>query len=372
MNIDKWLLDNTVYLTVHGSQCYGLANDLSDVDVKGVCLPPLYIRDNILQNFEQAENNPTIEAKFESKKNPKNPKFESVVYSLKKFLNLAANVNPNIIEILFTDNTDMLMVTSLGQRLLDNKHLFLSVKAKYTFSGYSVAQLHKIQRHKKWIDRGEIKKPTRSDFGLPERQSPQTDEIFGYIKSNVELWNLSKFNLDDIERDELKETIWELIYNLSDKRISWDNWPSAYEAATVNKLGDQLNLKDDVIDLIQRERLYNRELNTYNSWVNWKKNRNPERAKLELKCGYDSKHACHLIRLLKMAHEILIDGKVVVKRPDRDELLEIKNGHWTYERVIDYADLMQKKLDESTKFTKLPRNVDMEKINALYYELITT
>ena len=65
-----------------------------------------------------------------------------------------------------------------------------------------------------------------------------------------------------------------------------------------------------------------------------------------------------------MGLEILNDHKVIVKRPDREEILSIKNGSWSYEQVIEFADNMQKKLDEAYKATTLPKTVNYEKINA--------
>jgi len=45
---------------------------------------------------------------------------------------------------------------------------------------------------------------------------------------------------------------------------------------------------------------------------------------LEAKFGFDTKHAMHLIRLLRMAREILETGVVHVKRPDAEELSAIR------------------------------------------------
>jgi predicted nucleotidyltransferase len=59
MNLE-WLKDNIVYLTVHGSQAYGLATESSDVDVKGICIPPDEVENDLFQNFEQAENHPDV------------------------------------------------------------------------------------------------------------------------------------------------------------------------------------------------------------------------------------------------------------------------------------------------------------------------
>lgn len=365
----KWLLPNTIFVTLHGSQAYGLNNELSDTDVKGIVVPPKEVENNLFHRFEQAENNPELEKSLEHLKNPKNPKFESVLYSLKKFMVLAANVNPNIVELLWTDPSDHFVYKSPMEKLMENRELFLSSKAKFTFSGYAFAQAAKIERHRKWIVRGEIPVPKRSDFGLPDAQPPQMQEVFGLIKSEVERWNLSSYPLDEMQRDDLKTTLWELVYNVSQVEVNEGNWPTVYGDGVVHRLAKEYNLKEEVVDLLQRERAFKREMDVYNSWLNWKKNRNPARHELEVKSGYDTKHASHLVRLMRMGLEILNDHKVVVKRPDREEILAIKNGAWSYEQVMDFAKNMQVKLDEAYKNTTLPKGVNFEKVNALYHDI---
>jgi hypothetical protein len=365
----NWLVPNTIYVTLHGSQAYGLNNELSDVDVKGIVIPPKEVENNLFHRFEQAENSPAIEAVLAHLKNPKNPKFESTLYSLKKFMVLAANVNPNIIELLWTDPNDHFIFNPPMDELMDNRDLFLSSKAKFTFAGYAYAQAKKIERHRKWIVRGELVEPKREDFGLPAERPKQMNEIFGLIKSEVERWNLSQFPLSEMERDELKSTIWELVENVSHVDVNEGNWPQMYEAGVIERLSKEYNLKEEVVDILQRERLYKKEMEAYNSWLNWKKNRNPARHELEVKSGYDTKHASHLVRLMRMGLEILNDHKVVVKRPDREEILAVKNGEWSYEQVMEFAESTQKKLDEAYKTTTLPKSVNYEKVNELYHRL---
>ena len=357
-------------MTVAGSQCYGLNNESSDLDLKGICIPPAEVRDNLFQGFDQAENNEDIHKRYDSLKNPKNPKIESTVFTLKKFLKLAAEVNPNIIELLFVDSKDILLHTPAMDELLNNRDLFLSSKAKYTFAGYAASQLHRIERHRKWIIRGEIKEPKREEYGLTPEIPKRVNEIFGLIKSEVERWNLTKYSLDEMERDDLKSTIWELIYNMSKVDINESNWPQMYAAGVVERISSEYDLNDEVVNILQRERLYKKEMETYVSWLNWKKNRNPARHELEIKCGFDAKHASHLIRLQRMGYEIISEGKVIVKRPDREELLNIKNGGWSYDKVIEYSNEMNKKLDEAYKTTKLPKKVNYDKINELYQKLL--
>ena len=353
-----WLLQNTIYVTLHGSQAYGLNNELSDVDVKGIVVPPKEVENDLFHRFEQAENDTELEKSLEHLKNPKNPKFESTLYSLKKFMILAANVNPNIVELLWTDPSDQFIMKEPMGKLMAQRDLFLSSKAKFTFSGYAFAQAAKIERHRKWIVRGELKEPKREDFGLPVEKPKQIDEVFGLIKSEVERWNLSQYPLNNMERDELKTDIWELVYNVSKVDVNEGNWPKVYEAGVIERLAKEYDLKEEIVDLLQRERLFKKEMEMYKSWLVWKSGRNPARHELEVKSGYDTKHASHLVRLMRMGLEILTDHKVVVKRPDREEILAVKNGAWSYEKVMEFAKDMQVKLYEAYKTTTLPKSVD--------------
>lgn len=85
----------------------------------------------------------------------------------------------------------------------------------------------------------------------------------------------------------------------------------------------------------------------------------------------NSKHAMHLVRLLKMAKEILNGEGVKVRRPDRDELLAIRNGEWAYEQVIEFAEKTEKDLDVLYETSSLPHSVDIEFANNLYIEMVT-
>lgn len=378
MNLD-WLKENTIYVTLHGSQAYGLANQFSDVDVKGICIPPKDVEYNLYHRFEQAENPAFLEEQLAHRKNPLNPKFESSIFSLRKFFLLAAEVNPNIIELLFTDPSDHFVLKSPMDKILENRNLFLSNKARYTFSGYACAQAKKIERHRKWITLGEVKCPDRGEFGLPAERPKGMDEIFGYIKAKVEQWNLNQYPLEEMQRAELKDTIWEILSTITKKEVSVANWPDQYAEGVIFKMKEEFDLKEDVVRFIQAERAYAKAKQTYDSWVLWKKERNVARRELEEKSGYDTKHASHLVRLMRMGYEILTTGQVLVKRPDAEELLAIKNGAWSYEKVMEHKDEIEAKLEAEYarqkqlvaegKPTPLPREVNKEKLNAFYHDL---
>lgn len=97
-----------------------------------------------------------------------------------------------------------------------------------------------------------------------------------------------------------------------------------------------------------------------------------KRKALVNKYGYDTKNAAHLIRLLRMGIEFLIDGKLYVYRKDAPQLLEIKHGKWTLEEIKKEAKKLFDLAEEAYVKSDLPSITDKEKINQFCVDLIKT
>lgn len=142
--------DRVIFKTVAGSHLYGTATPESDYDVRGVChqTPESLIG---LSPFDQ----------YQAEKE------DLTIFGLNKFCKLAADCNPNIIEILFapTEAPTCLYSSRTWLRLLDIRHAFVSKKALYTFTGYAYSQLERIERHYRWIRDGAPVNPNPKDFG---------------------------------------------------------------------------------------------------------------------------------------------------------------------------------------------------------------
>lgn len=52
---------------------------------------------------------------------------------------------------------------------------------------------------------------------------------------------------------------------------------------------------------------------------------------------YDAKNMMYTFHLLDMAAEILKDGQINVRRPNREELLRIRGGEYEYDDLIQRA-----------------------------------
>jgi hypothetical protein len=114
---------------------------------------------------------------------------------------------------------------------------------------------------------------------------------------------------------------------------------------------------------------YDQAMKGWKSYWEWKQNRNPTRAANEEELGFDGKHAMHLIRLLRMGNEILRGEGVQVKRRDRDDLLSIRSGAWTFEQVTAHADELIEQMESFVDQSTLPEAPDERPINDLMLQI---
>jgi predicted nucleotidyltransferase len=82
------------------------------------------------------------------------------------------------------------------------------------------------------------------------------------------------------------------------------------------------------------------------------------------------KHASHLVRLYLQCEQLLKTGKLVVFRDDAEFLLSIRNGAWTYEQIIEFADKKDKELELLYKSSFLPKEPDRKLINNTIIDII--
>nr|WP_290927935.1 hypothetical protein [Haliscomenobacter sp.] len=119
---------------------------------------------------------------------------------------------------------------------------------------------------------------------------------------------------------------------------------------------------------------YSAYCRSYREYWEWVSLRNEERYQNTLQHGknYDAKNMMHTFRLLDMAAEILSEGQVVVRRPNREELLAIRRGDFLYEDLIEKAEEKIAQINELYETCSLPETPNLEKIEDLLYEVRET
>ena len=336
-------MKNCIFRFCSGSRAYGLNDETSDFDYRGVFIAPLkhafdvfhtsFVGDGTINDHLKAVAKAIEERNWHvanerirlamvtdhadlnlSVGTVKKTNDDEELQELRKFFKLASECNPNLIEFLYSDRL-ITHETDVWKKIKKHRDLFLSKRARYTFSGYGFAQLRKIKSHRKYLLNPPKHQPTRSEFGLPENTTISKDCYNAILTIPSEL---------------LQNSIKEIVIN-------------------------EKKYRDAMID--------------WNAYKRWEKERNPKRKEMESKFHFDLKHATHLIRLCKMSKEILQDKTVYVFRPDREELLEIKNGKWSFEQVIEYAENIESELDEIYQQSDLRSKPDLKGIAKLYKEI---
>lgn len=122
------LYSNVIYRCVVGSRAYGLDEANSDIDRRGIYLPPADMHWSLGGVPEQLEN----------KEN------EECYWELRKFLILALKANPNILECLYTPLVET--QTALADELLSMRSIFLSRLVYQTYNGYVMSQFKKLEQ----------------------------------------------------------------------------------------------------------------------------------------------------------------------------------------------------------------------------------
>jgi len=97
-----------------------------------------------------------------------------------------------------------------------------------------------------------------------------------------------------------------------------------------------------------------------------------KRKKLVQQFGYDTKNASHLIRLLRMGIEFLNDGEMYVMRHDAPELIAIKQGEWSLDKVKQESEHLFKVAEQAYLQSKLPAKPDFEQVSQLCQDIIKT
>ncbi len=297
---------NVLLLGYGGSRAYGTSVPTSDIDIRGIYLNPIDELFGIRSDSGQISNKET----------------DTVIYSMKKMFTLLANCNPNTIEILGLRPEDYLQKTRAGEFILEQKEIFLSKKAVFTFGQYARSQLNRL-----------INKSGRGRDEAVKNEKRSMSKVAAHLE----------------------------------ERYSHDNLRCG-----CSLIDDQLfiDFSADKMPVGQLMGILNELSNVHKDYANSERNNKAiEHNKL-------NKHMMHLIRLYAMGIDILNGEIITYREKEHDLLMDIRNNKYLEDDLMTptkaFKEILEeysRKFDEAAEVTRLPDAPDYDAINNLAIEI---
>ena len=379
---NKYLGDNIILLALGGSRAYGTNLPESDTDVRGIAINPSKQIFGLEDDFEQVVETNT----------------DTTIYSLNKMTKLLLSCNPNTIEILGCRPEDYLYITPYGQKILDNKQNFLSVKAIDTFGGYARAQYNRLEHALLGNGRNDEKKLDMLLHSLQCALDAFNIKHQG-SKSNIKLKILSLDKYKDVVKqqyeklkNELNNKLNEDLANIKNNQ-SLNNQEKASKIQSLtdlfrnnmerleenyldnldnanNNINDRIVISGEFINYPVGElQLLLREFHKIKSEYGNINKRNTKKDEIHM-----AKHMMHLLRLYKMGTKLNTDMEIHTHWDGKDQemLMDVRLGKYMTGDGMrvrpEFYDLLKEVQDEydySVKHTILPKEPNYEAINTM-------
>lgn len=324
-----------VYECIAGSHAYGTNIEGSDVDIRGVFIQPTeeVLAGRYIEQVSDKLNDITF-------------------YEIGRFLSLLCGGNPNILDILGTPEDCIVFESPLWEKYFPKhlRHQYLTKKLKGSFVGYAHTQIKKAKGLRKKIN-WDMTKVVRKDV-----------LDFCYVLESKE--------------ESLRFKKWAEISGFEQEDISLakvNNFPNVYAMYIVDgKMGGIISENSNEVrtrsisknaPFIKYLRFakdsYSTHCKDYREYAEWIEKRNPQRYKDNLKGeqGYDHKNMMHCMRLLMTAKDIAEKKSLVIKRPERDYLLSIRNGEIKYDKLLEDADSLVDEIAEAFENSTLEKEI---------------
>lgn len=305
---DKRLGDNIILLTLGGSYAYGMNNENSDVDFRGIALNS---KDDILlgSDFEQVLGGE-----------------DTTIYSFNKIIELLSKCNPNTIEMLGCLPEHYIHLNKIGKELLENRKIFLSKICIHTFGGYANSQLRRLENKANRL----VGQSQNEAYILKSIQNAKYDfknRYYPHDENDVRLY---------IEKSDQEGFESEIFMDVNLKHYPLRDWAGMWnEMKTIVSSYTKIGKRNE--KAISHDKL--------------------------------GKHMAHLIRLYMMGIDILEKEEIITYREnEHDLLMDIRNGKYldsNRQPTSDFYDILneyEKKFDYAKENTSLPDLPDYKRI----------
>lgn len=375
--MESMLFNRMIFAHISGSVAYGTnIPGHSDVDIKAIYRPPLlyFISQTFrVSYFGQVDKFCRDFPEHLAARLGYNTdsRVEASAKTIWDFLRVALNQSPGDLEALWVENPEHILYTTPAfEALRARRQELLTLSVADAYIGYAKAQLDRMGNHKAQMDSA-MEEPKFSDFLKVHGNIYYSEERFPPEKCvavrNTGLGenNYFLFSPKDISASPC----------FTGESFHHITAPDAEAKGRHRNIDLPFFLYTPLYYAYLDKEAYYKARRKWNGYQTWIKNRNPARHELEKGFGYDTKHAMHVLRLLRMAYEILTEKVVRVWRPDAKELLDVRDGKYNLEGFQSLVETLVDKVQEAKEVSDLPKELDPELIDTLlitfYGEVLT-
>ena len=368
-------------LVIRGSHAYGTNVETSDTDYAGVFIQNI---DDIL-GFDYTEQ-------INDDKN------DTVIYEIRRFLDLLSSNNPTVLELLNTPEDCIIYKDPIFDEILNNRDVFITKICAKSFGGYGKMQIQKAKGQNKkqnWekdkVTRKDVLdfvyviegsksipwKKWNSDKGFEEKfcgvvNVPNAKDVYAVYYDGLAR-NMFSEDANETDRENLKRFTKE------------SGKPMGFGYKGLVKTGEGQNVaesnalrlssipkgEEPICNIIYNKDGYSEHCKDYKSYEDWLVNKNEARW-VDVKTHgqkIDGKNMMHSKRLMSMAREIAEGKGINVRRDDAEYLISIRRGEIDLQTLIDEVEKEIVEIDELFANSNLPDKVDKDFVNDLLIKI---
>jgi predicted nucleotidyltransferase len=307
---------------IAGSRAYGTTNAASDEDVRGIFAVPASAYLDLTRPPDQVGDD----------------RGNTVFYSLRRVIELLAQANPNILELLFMPDDCVLRGSPEMQLLIANRNLFVSKQCADTHAGYAMSQIKKARGQNKWINNPKPETPpSKEDYchvipwsaAVSPGAKPSRP-----VALNTIGWRLSEFHAAKLEHAPGSYRLYH--YGPDAKGVfrgdvlACESIPESDEATHFKGL------------LLYNEPGWKQALVDHQNYWSWRRERNESRWKQQEsgELDFDAKNMMHTVRLSLSGKSLMESGRPIVRFEGEQLalLMSIREGKRSFDEIMAIAE----------------------------------
>ena len=372
-------------IVIRGSHAYGTNIETSDTDYSGIFVQSM---DDILGNkyLEQINDD----------------KNDTVIYEVRRFLELVGKNNPTVLELLNTPEDCILYKDPAFDMILENRDKFITKICANSFGGYAKMQIQKAKGQNKkqnwekdkvtrkevidfvYVIEGEKSIPWK-EWNISKKYKNKYEEKFCGIVNIPNARDLYAVYYDGLARNMFSENVSESERELLKSFVKESGKPMGFGYKGLVKSNEGTSVSESnslrlssipkgetsICNIIYNKDAYTQHCNDYKSYQTWLDERNESRW-VDVKSHgqkIDGKNMMHCKRLMQMSREIAEGKGIIVRRDNFQELIDIRKGKVDLQTLIDSVELEILEIDKLFSESSLPDSIDIDFINELIIKI---